>query len=657
MDSARHAETERVLEATDLVRLIGEHISLQRKGREFVGLCPFHDDRSPSMHVVTHKGMHFYKCFACGASGNAFRFVMDYHNMTFPEALHFLAERANIELTPWQPSGDRLTTEAAEHASRQDLLAANALALQYYRSVFAHPQAGRAARAAAEKRGFSGDMTECFQIGAAPDSWDALGAFARKRGLDSRVLRAAGLTKPRSSGDGERDAFVNRLIFPICDQRGAPIGFGGRILNPNDIPKYLNSEDTPLFKKSRTLYAMHLARRPIIERKTAIVTEGYTDVIAMHQHGFTNCVATLGTALTEDHARMLARLCDTVVLLFDGDDAGQKAAEHAVEIFFAEPIDVRICILPDGCDPDELLRKADGRDLLQDHLDRAEDALPFLINRFRRGLDDVDSISGRQKALDDFLARLADLGIGRMSGLRKRMILPTLSHLLGVSIRDVESRIPHRRPRVNRRAERELEDQVEPADAAPEETAGAAVRGRVAAERDLLSILIFEPSVRGMPVEIDGYPLPIAEAYLPESFADPTCRAIYEAMHPYLEAEIDFNAAALEAQIESPSVRKQTYELYFRGRSLCACDEALAPQKLIEAAAALEDVCHRTETRERIRAIRQSTRAPGAGAMIMDEEKEDAGTTRANTPAFLEVLEARRALGDDRAAAPRGQRT
>jgi len=591
--------------------------------------------------------MHFYKCFACGASGNAFRFAMEYHKMAFPEALRFLAERAGIELAPWQPvhdAGGSAPEGFQPGASRQQLIAANEIALQYYRSVLAHPQAGAAAREAIQKRGITPQFAEMFGLGAAPDSWDALMSFARKRGVDVNVLRESGLIRSRASGDGARDTFVNRLMFPICDQLGRPVAFGGRVLNPEDVPKYLNSPESPVFSKSSTLFGLHLARRAITERNCAIVTEGYTDVMAMHQSGFTNTVATLGTALTNQHAGTLQRLCDTVVLLFDGDVAGQKAADRAVEIFFAEPIDVKICILPDACDPDDFLRLPNGRLELQSLLDVAESALSFLVRRFKGEIDRVETVSGRQKALDALLARLADLGFDRMSGLRKRLILPSLAHMLGVSIQDVETRMPRRRARPAASYAGAISHVVEGEGLVIGERADRVVpRDRVAAERDLLSILIFEPSVGRMPVEIDGYRLPFAEAFLPESFADGLCRRVYEAAHAYLEANVMFTAAALEASASSEAAAKAIYDLYFRGRALCCDDDQIVPVKLRDAAAAFEQVCRRGEVRHAIREIREGART---------EPQVNASAA----PAFVQVLEARRSLGEDRAAMPRGVR-
>ena len=377
-----NSDRDRVLDATDMVALIGEHVQLRPKGREHVGICPFHDDRAPSMTVVTHKGAGFYKCFSCGAAGNAIDFMMNYHKMEFIDALRALAERAGIEL-------QQTRREDGATGGRRALLRANAIAANYFRKALAHAEAGAAANTALDRRGITAEMRERFQLGAAPDGWDGFvrhidrlrAHSAGSRGDDAvpelDVFRAAGLV--RDGRQGPIDGFRNRVIFPICDEMGQPIAFGARQINPEDQPKYLNSPESGVFHKGRGLYGIHLAKKSIIDARTAVICEGYTDVIACHAAGVTNAVATLGTALTRDHARVLKRLAERIVLLFDGDAAGQKAADRAIEVFFAEPVDVRICTLPDELDPDELLRQEGGRA----RFDEALAKINLLVDKIR----------------------------------------------------------------------------------------------------------------------------------------------------------------------------------------------------------------------------------------------------------------------------------
>jgi DNA primase len=367
MFGSQHDDRQRVLDATDVVQLIGEHVALKARGREFIALCPFHDDHKPSMYVVPAKQI--YHCFSCGAGGNALTFVMEYHKMAFREALEHLAQRAGVELTPWKPGAAAGAAAGSQEqrgggAPRQEVLAANRAAADFFERMLAREDLGRAAREVIARRGISPEMVESFRLGAAPEMWDGLQRTISHKNAPAGPFLAAGLLKQRNEG-GLYDAFRNRLMFPIQDQTGAVVAFGARRINEEDEPKYLNSPDSVVFNKSATLYGLHQAARTIQRTRTAIVTEGYMDVIACHQAGVTNAVAALGTAMTRENAKILRRLCDTVVLLFDGDEAGQRAADRAVEVFFAEPVDVRIAVLPPDAgakDPDELLKQEGGRE-------------------------------------------------------------------------------------------------------------------------------------------------------------------------------------------------------------------------------------------------------------------------------------------------------
>ncbi len=422
----------RVLEATDIVRLIGEQLALRSKGREFVGLCPFHNDHKPSMTVVPHKQI--YHCFSCGAGGDALRFVMDYHKMSFREALQHLADRAGIKLTPWRPAHGAASTETDSGGNtRSAMLGANQAACDFFQAILRNEEHGRAAREMIEKRGISPEMVELFGLGASPDRWDGLVQTVQRKGLDSAAFRAAGLFKVRDGG-GFYDAFRNRLMFPIHDQIGRVVGFGARRLNDDDDPKYLNSAESPIFDKSTTLYALHQAAQAIRTSRVAVVVEGYTDAIACHQAGVRNAVATLGTALTPGNARVLRRLCDTVILLFDGDEAGMKAAERAVEVFFAEPIDVKIATLKphtDAKDPDELLKRDGGREVLERVFAAAVDPLDLLFARMRRAVDG-QGLAARSRLVDEFTTRLVMLGLASVEPVRYQLIVKRIAQVAGV---------------------------------------------------------------------------------------------------------------------------------------------------------------------------------------------------------------------------------
>jgi DNA primase len=488
VSSVRQAgDRDRVRDASDIVRIVGQHVALRPHGREYVGLCPFHDDHKPSMTVVPHKQM--FHCFVCGSGGDVFSFVQKYHKMEFREALEHLAEQAGIALTPWR----RTEGEAPlAETSRADLVRASQAASDFFRAIYRHPEHGAAAREIVRRRGITDEMVEAFGIGASPDRWDGLLVTLQNKGLDPALFVEAGLLKRRESGGGMYDVFRNRLMFPIRDQIGRVIAFGARKIRDEDEPKYLNSPETRLFKKAGTLFGLDRAAREIMAKRTAIITEGYTDTIACHQAGITNVVATLGTALTPDHAAILRRLCDTVVLLFDGDAAGQKAADRAVEVFFAERLDVKIARLStvtSAKDPDELLKGPDGPDAGRALLERAVDTAPDLLDyRFRRMKSSLAGagMAALEQATTDELKRLVDLGLGRASPLRRQFIIKQLSNITGLGERAIAAAIPAGRSR-------------------PRDQAPAAERSRILSPHDhIIGCILCDPALWSAGAEVLG---------------------------------------------------------------------------------------------------------------------------------------------------------
>lgn len=530
--SSRGDDRQRVLDATDIVRLIGEQMALKQKGREYVCLCPFHDDHSPSMCVVPHKQI--YHCFSCGAGGNAITFAMNYHKMSFREALEYLAERAGLTLSPPPrrsqefPGGasafgedDGSGGEAGRPKLTRTVLAAAAATGQtFFRAILGHSEHGRAARAAIERRGISPEMVETFGLGAAPDKWDGLALTIAGKQLGLEPFLAAGLLKQRDTSSGGRggcyDAFRNRLMFPIHDPTGRVIGFGGRRLNDEDEPKYINSPESALFDKSTTLYGLYQAGQAIRQSRIAIVTEGYMDTIACHQAGVKNAVATLGTALTTGNARVLRRQCDTVVLLFDGDEAGQRAAERGVEVFFAEPVDVKIARLSsvtDAKDPDELLKREGGREVFDRAIEQAIDPLELLFSRIRGQLGPM-GLSARSRAVDEFIARLVDLGLDRVDKVRYQLIVKRLSQIAGVDWDAIAEAVGRHRARARGRTGFQTREEPAPR---------VAERGLSAAEH-LLGCILNDPSLVLSLEETDW------ELIEPSAFADGPSRAVAQAI-------------------------------------------------------------------------------------------------------------------------------
>lgn len=436
---AQDDDRQRVKDASDIVRVVGEHVALKPKGREYVGLCPFHEDRNPSMCVVP--GKQIFHCFVCGTGGDVFSFVQKYHSMGFREALEFLAQRAGVELTKRAPQREPAPGEAPS-ITKADILRANDTAQAFFRAILTHPEHGRTARELIARRGISPEMLERFGVGASPDRWDGLLATIEKKGLDPRAFDAAGLLKTRDSG-GRYDALRHRLIFPIHDQIGRVIAFGGRRINDEDDPKYLNSPETPAFRKNTTLYGLAQASRAIQQKRTAVVVEGYTDVVACHQHGFEHVVGTLGTALTSGHATVLRRLCDTVVLLFDGDEAGQKAADRAVEVLFSEQIDIRVASLATvtkAKDPDELFKLADGHELFERAIEGSRDLLAWKFDRLRDSLGSKGP-AAIANAVEEELDRFGRLGLGRLSPIRRRQIVRLIAEATGIDEATISSQM------------------------------------------------------------------------------------------------------------------------------------------------------------------------------------------------------------------------
>ncbi|WP_428386616.1 DNA primase [Mucisphaera sp.] len=425
-------DKQRVLDASDIVGVVGEQLALKPKGREFVGLCPFHDDRNPSMCVVPEKQI--FHCFVCGAGGDVFSFVMRYHRLSFPEALKHLAERAGIELT-----GRRQQRNDGQKALRQRIAEANDLALRFFRSRLRDEQTGAEARAYLAGRGISHEMIERFEMGYAPDDWDVMSKAVAAKGLDREAFVAAGLIAKRDRGEGYFDRLRHRLVFPIGDALGRPVAFGGRRLREEDNPKYWNSPETELFHKSSTLFGLHLAKRAIIGTKTAVIVEGYTDVIAAHQAERENVVATLGTALTAEHVKGLRRFAERIVLVFDGDEAGRRAADRAVEAFLTEEVDTAVAILPGGQDPADLLSTTEGVEIWDRLVAEAPDALDFGLARMAEDLSGASTITGRQRLAEAYAEKLVKLGLDRATGTRRSLIVNRVAQLLRMDLPSTEA--------------------------------------------------------------------------------------------------------------------------------------------------------------------------------------------------------------------------
>ncbi len=362
-----HAIRDRV----DIVDLVGRAVALKKAGRSYKGLCPFHREKTPSFIVSPDRGT--YHCFGCGEGGTAFDFLIRHENLTFPEAVRSLAAQVGIEV-PEEGGSERGLVE--------QVLRANELAHAYYRRSLAGPD-GAPARAYLAGRGLTDDDAERYGIGFAPERWDGVASVLAREKIPAELGERAGLLRARESGSGHYDLLRGRVTFPIRDARGRIVAFGGRALGADQEPKYLNTPESPVFRKREALYGLPQALEGMRARERAIVVEGYFDRIALSRAELEEAVATCGTALTDDHAKSLRRRTRNLVLLFDGDEAGQRAMLRALEALLPEGLRVRAALLPGGADPDDYL-KSHGAEALRRLVDEAPPALTLAIRRAAR---------------------------------------------------------------------------------------------------------------------------------------------------------------------------------------------------------------------------------------------------------------------------------
>jgi len=364
----------KVRSAVDLVDIVSEYVQLKRSGRSLVGLCPFHSEKTPSFNVNAER--QFFHCFGCRAGGDVFSFLMKIEQLTFAEALQKLADRAGISL----PRNEQ-EEASPERTAKQLMYEAHQLVAKLYHYVLTSTPYGTAAMKYLEKRGIQEQTITEFQIGFAPDSWDFVTQFLQKRQFPLDLMVEAGLLAKSENGR-IFDRFRGRVIFPIHNTQGEVVAFGGRSLD-GAHPKYLNSPETPLFNKSTTIFNLHRARTSIRKRKQAILFEGYVDVISAWQAGLTQGIATLGTAITEQHARMIRKNVEQVIVCYDGDTAGQEATAKAIELLQQAGCVVRIAPLPQGTDPDDYIRQHGAEAFSQQVLLQAMPVTAFRLQHLR----------------------------------------------------------------------------------------------------------------------------------------------------------------------------------------------------------------------------------------------------------------------------------
>ena len=537
---------QQVAQAIDIVDLVSQYVALKKRGREFIGLCPFHQDKHPSMNVSPAKQI--FKCFACGAGGGVFKFVELHERLSFVEAVETLAERANIPI----PREDGPAPIVQEGLSKNDLLKVMAFAARLFHEHLLSP-GGSDALEYAHKRGITDEAISRFNLGYAPDFWDFVLKAARREGHSVQQLQAAGLVVDRENGDGCYDRFRNRLIFPILDVQERVIGFGGRALTPEDEPKYLNSPETPLFQKGRTLYGLNWATRAIADRRRAVIVEGYFDAIRCHLAGFEEAVATLGTALTEAHLELLRRRqTEAVYLAFDGDSAGLNAALRSREIGVAAGVRVLAVLITTGDDPDTFLQRHEPA-TFEEALREAKPLVELALMRL------VDKYAGKPEAERlGLLKEGADLLGGLGDALEKEYYISWLAERYsganGVNIAKVEQILLGRLgvvARAGRRAPRRvLESTV--AEVLASQMQGAAPGAKL--ERQVLSFLLAQPNVL----------MEKPELISPEYFMEPQHRQLAELMLACVQAGQAPDSDRLRSQADE-GLQALLAELSFAG--------------------------------------------------------------------------------------------
>ena len=512
-----------LLGRVDVVEVVGERVQLKKAGRNYSGLCPFHQEKTPSFTVSADK--QFYHCFGCGANGNALRFLMEYDKLPFPEAVEQLAGRLGIEVPREGADDPRAQQREKKRKEGVNLLE---LAASFYRERL-KMQEGQSAQRYLSGRGLSDEVIKTYGIGYAPAGWEALKQHLSERGIGEPVQVEYGLLIHREDTGRTYDRFRDRVMFPIRDLRGRTIAFGGRVMG-DDQPKYLNSPETPVFHKGRELYGLYEARQASSKLEQLVMVEGYMDVVALAQYGIHNAVATLGTATTEDHLTRLFRLVSRVVFCFDGDRAGRQAASRALETALPQMIDgreARFLFLPEGDDPDTLVRR-EGTQAFQDRVTCAMPLSEFLFEQAAQGRD-LNTVEGRERFASQVLEALNKVP----EGMLKSLLLESLAKRSGLAQEQLKVLL-EKRAQVSQRSitksdasqAQAEQDEPESASSAPGAVLAASARSSRSRSQALspvgriVQLLLHEPSLVAT--------LPDHLEWLPDDDDAPLCRELVE---------------------------------------------------------------------------------------------------------------------------------
>ncbi len=515
---------------TDIEQVISRYVQLRRRGRNLTGLCPFHSEKSPSFTVYPET-QSFY-CFGCGAGGDAITFLRKIDNLDYMEAVRALAERAGMAV----PEG---TVDDGSRQRKARILELNrAAARHFHQNLMSN--GGREARAYLVERGLTKATVVKFGIGFAPESWDNLRGHLREQGFTDEEMIAATLENPGKNG-GCYDAFRNRIIFPIIDLRGGVIAFGGRNLGDKG-PKYLNSGDTPVFKKSRNLFALNFAKAT--KRPELILCEGYMDVVSVHQGGFDNAVATLGTALTPEQAKLISNYTKTVVLSYDSDGPGQAATRRAISIFEDTGVKVRVLSIPNAKDPDEFLKKF-GPQRFELLLEGSSGAVDFEIEKLRQRFD-TDTTEGRYGFLQEFVRLMAGLG----NHIQREVYVSKICRELEVDKQAVTAQLEvalrKKRKGRERQEARELRPFTAHQASAKTDMEKQKYPREVLAEERLIAYLIRSPDAWGW----------IKEQVAAEELVSQKDREIFQAVTSRLEAGYSADLMSLSGELSEENIAR-----------------------------------------------------------------------------------------------------
>lgn len=540
---------EQVRAAVDIVDLVGSQIQLRRQGRGYVGHCPWHEDRRPSLQVNPERQT--WKCWVCDIGGDVFSFVMQREGVEFREALEMLAERAGIELEKRRPEAAGGPSPAQ---TKQRMFQAAAWAEAQYHQCLLNDEIAAPARQYLKDRGIDRESIEKFKIGFAPNEWDWLTNRVSRSEFRPEEIERVGVIGTSARTGRRYDRFRGRVLFSIRDVQGRPIALGGRILPGIEDPaKYINTGDTPLYTKSNQLYALDLAREKIAKSQPrhAVVMEGYTDVVIAHQFGFDNALAVCGTALGERHIQLLGRYADRITLVLDGDEAGQRRANEILGLFVASQLDLRVLTLPEGLDPCDFLLDR-GADAFREALETAVDALEHKIRTATHGVETGSGSHDANRALEDILTTLAQAprlraGAAMETKLREDQFLARLAREFRVPDETLRARLAAMRSQTRFRSA--------PASPGPTiKTTPKKIADRW--ERELIEILLQEPEAISR----------VAESIRPDQLTDPLARTIYARCQDLSAAGINPAMDRLLLEIDDPGLKNLLVELDERGR-------------------------------------------------------------------------------------------